>query len=149
LYYVESITKTFCLKRKYYDQRPSQLEPEACNAINPGKSATGAGQPEARRAKAERTAEASSLPVMPLQKPGTFAGLLFQSVLGCNSERQQMDRFPTPLKANAPARRETRMSQEARREIADGACRDEDENAYRRSQARFAPGKSSGLSLAA
>jgi len=75
---------------------------------------------------------------MQLQKPATFAGLLFCKVFcGCNSERQQMDRFRTPLKANAC------------REMADGACRDEDEKAYRRSQARFAPAESGGLFLAA
>jgi len=87
---------------------------------------------------------------MQLQKPATFAGLLFCKVFcGCNSERQQMDRFPTPLKGNAPAQSEIRMSQEACREMADGACRDEDEKAYRRSQARFAPAESGGLFLAA
>ena len=60
-----------------------------------------------------------------------------------------MDLFPTPLKANAPAQSETRMSQEACREIADGACRDEDVKAYRRSQARFAPAESDGVFLLA
>ena len=80
LYEVE-ITKAF-LKRKYYAQRPSKLEPEASNAVDPGKSATGSGQSEARRAEAERTAEVGSVPVMQLQKPGTFAGLLFAECSG-------------------------------------------------------------------
>jgi len=53
------------------------------------------------------------------------------------------------MKVNAPAQSETRMSQEACREIADGACRDEDEKAYRRSQAGCAPAESGGLFPAA
>jgi hypothetical protein len=137
------------LKRKYYDQRPSQLEPEARNAIEPGKSATDSGQSEARRAEAERTAKVSSVPGMQLQKSGTLLGFYLQGVLRVQLRRQQMNRFPIPLKANGPAQSETRMSQEACREIADGACRDEDEKAYRRPQTRFAPAESGGLFLAA
>jgi hypothetical protein len=56
-----------------------------------------------------------------------------------------MDGLPTPIKADVSAQSETRMSQEACREIADGACRGEDEKAYRRSQAPFEPNGSQAV----
>ena len=105
--------------------------------VDPGNPATDSGQPEAGRAEAERTAQVSCFRSRPqLSESGLWPGSLHEHQSGA----QQTHQMPILMNGKVQRHLGPPMSKEASREMADGSCRNEDEKAYERSQASFAPG---------